>query len=121
MAFVNTLSTDNTRKIAHIRNLLKHEVLRSFKLSDDDDVIKMLQYAQLSDNTEMVTLLHGFFLGLSESQRALLDDHNIQGTLTGDDANTPEQRSPQAQREPDTTMATPKKKPRYYRGVLIDD
>jgi hypothetical protein len=81
MELLKSLNMESTRTLAKIRRDLQSEISVSFKLSNQDDVLKMLRYANLSEIGDVTACLDVFLMELPEAERSALAVKGITGTL----------------------------------------
>lgn len=81
MNITDNLSTEAVRAMAQLRRLLQPEVQATFKLSQNDDVLKMLKCADLSDNDAVTEMLDYFLGALDTDKRRALADQEVTGSL----------------------------------------
>jgi hypothetical protein len=78
---MSVTSNLSVKAMAQIRRLLQGEVKRSFKLTDQDDVVAMLKYANISEDRQIMALLDDFLVELPASTRSELAAMGIRGAV----------------------------------------
>lgn len=112
------LSMEATKWMAQLRRNLQDDLNKVFKLSENDQVMKMLKYAELSEDDKVTSTLDCFLAELPEDKRAVLSEKGINGTLPpvkASNGSASNADKPQAQN------GAEKKPARMYRGRPVSD
>jgi|AntRauTorcE11897_2_1112592.scaffolds.fasta_scaffold09592_4 hypothetical protein len=118
MRLNENLTTEATKAMAQLRRSLQGELNINFKLADNDQVIKMLKYAELSDDMKVEATLDCFLAELPTEKRVVLSEKGINGSLpsVSGTANTEESENASS-----TGVEGKKKSRRLYRGQPVSD